>query len=45
MFHFMPSTMHWHLDPLDADEHEQAYTEMYTADVMIQAQMEVDELP
>ena len=44
-FHFTPYTTHWHPDPLDPDRHERVYTETYTADVMIQAQMEVDDLP
>ena len=44
-FHFTPYTMHWHPDPLDLDKHERIYTDMYTADAMIQAQMEVDNLP
>jgi hypothetical protein len=37
--------MHWHSDPLDPDKHKQIYTDTYTADAMIQSQMEVDELP
>ncbi|KAF8263216.1 hypothetical protein EI94DRAFT_1807601 [Lactarius quietus] len=44
-FHFMPYTMHWHPDPLDPDKHERVYTDTYTADAMIQAQTEVNNLP
>ena len=44
-FHFMPYTMHWHSDPLDPDKHEWIYTDMYTTDAMVQAQMEVNKLP
>ena len=44
-FHFTPYTTHWHSDPLDPDKHERIYADTYTADAMIRAQMEVDELP
>jgi hypothetical protein len=44
-FHFTPYTMHWHPDPLDPDKHRQIYSDMYTADAMLQAQTEVDNLP
>jgi hypothetical protein len=44
-FHYTPYMMHWHPDPLDLDKHEQVYTDMYTTDAMIQAQMEVNNLP
>ena len=44
-FHFTPYTMHWHSDPLDPDKHERIYADTYTADAMVQTQMEVDELP
>ena len=44
-FHYTPHTMHWHLDPLDPDRHERIYADTYTADAMVQIQMEVDELP
>ena len=37
--------MHWHSDPLDLDKHKRIYANMYTTDAMVQAQMEVDELP
>jgi hypothetical protein len=37
--------MHWHPDPLDLDKQERVYTDTYTADAMIQAQMEVNNLP
>ena len=44
-FHYTPHTMHWHPDPLDPDRHERIYADTYTADAMVQIQMEVDELP
>jgi hypothetical protein len=44
-FHYTPYTMHWHPDPLDLDKQEQVYPDTYTADAMIQAQMEVNNLP
>lgn len=44
-FHYTPYTTHWHPDPLDLDRHERIYSDTYTADAMVQIQMEVDELP
>ena len=44
-FHFTPYTMHWCPDPLDPDKHKQVYADTYNADVMIQTQTEIDNLP
>ena len=44
-FHFTPYTMHWCPDPLDPDKHERVYADTYNADVMIQTQTEIDNLP
>ena len=44
-FHFAPFTMHWSPNPNVPHEHERVYADTYMSDSMIQAQLEVDNLP
>ena len=45
LFHFVPFTLHWSPNPDIPHKHERVYTNTYMSDSMIQAQVEVDNLP
>ncbi|KAH9026768.1 hypothetical protein EDB85DRAFT_1821615, partial [Lactarius pseudohatsudake] len=44
-FRFTPYTMHWCPDPDNPDKYERVYADSYVSDAMVQAQVEVDNLP